>query len=57
MTNEALAAHKIGISGDGKKRVQQHRRHGWETYKAVKVSTGEITELAPRNLWLETILV
>jgi hypothetical protein len=42
MTNEALAAHKIGISGDGKNRVQQHRRHGWETYKTVKVSTGEI---------------
>ena len=41
MTNSILFAHKIGISGQKKNRVQQHRREGWETFKTLDFETGE----------------
>ena len=41
MTNSNLLAHKLGISGEEKNRVQQHRREGWKTFKIIKFETGE----------------
>jgi hypothetical protein len=41
MTNSNLYAHKLGISGEHKKRIEQHRRHGWESFKTIKLDTGE----------------
>lgn len=41
LTHKEFSAHKIGISGDKKKRVQQHQREGWEVFKILKVDTGE----------------
>jgi hypothetical protein len=41
ITNSSLGAHKIGISGASKKRVEQHRREGWELYKTMLLNTGE----------------
>jgi hypothetical protein len=41
MTNAELLAHKVGISGENKNRVQQHRRYGWETFKIIKFEMGE----------------
>lgn len=41
ITNSALSAHKIGISGENKKRLQQHRRENWETFKTLNLDTGE----------------
>jgi hypothetical protein len=41
MTHSNLFAHKVGISGEKKNRVQQHRREGWETFKTLKFETGE----------------
>jgi hypothetical protein len=41
ITNTDFSAHKIGISGENKHRVQQHRRHGWETFKTLKLDSGE----------------
>jgi hypothetical protein len=41
ITNSALSAHKVGISGENKKRLQQHRRENWETFKTLKLDTGE----------------
>ena len=42
MTHSDLVAHKLGISGESKNRVQQHRREGWETYRTIKINTGEL---------------
>ncbi|CAB4602845.1 unannotated protein [freshwater metagenome] len=42
ITNSALSAHKVGISGATKKRLQQHRRENWETFKTLKLDSGEI---------------
>ena len=41
ITNSALSAHKIGISGETKNRLQQHRRENWETFKTLKIDSGE----------------
>jgi hypothetical protein len=41
ITNSALSAHKVGISGENKKRLQQHRRENWETFKTLHLDTGE----------------
>jgi hypothetical protein len=41
ITNVALGAHKLGISGETKNRLQQHRREGWETFKTLKIESGE----------------
>ena len=41
ITSTGLLAHKIGISGENKKRVQQHQREGWETFKTLRFETGE----------------
>ena len=41
ITSTELVAHKIGISGEKKKRVQQHHREGWETFKTLRFETGE----------------
>lgn len=40
ITSTELVAHKIGISGEKKKRVQQHHREGWETFKTLRFETG-----------------
>jgi hypothetical protein len=42
ITNSEYSAHKIGISGEKKNRVQQHRRHGWETFKTLKLDSGQL---------------
>jgi hypothetical protein len=41
ITNSELSAHKIGISGETKNRLQQHRRENWETFKTLKLDSGE----------------
>lgn len=41
LTNLEMGAHKIGISGATKKRIEQHRRQGWETYKTLLFKSGE----------------
>lgn len=41
LTNLELGAHKIGISGATKKRIEQHRREGWETFKVLTFDKGE----------------
>jgi predicted HTH transcriptional regulator len=41
ITNVSLGAHKLGISGETKNRLQQHRRENWETYKTLKLDSGE----------------
>lgn len=41
ITNVEFGAHKIGISGATKKRLEQHRREGWETFKTLSLDTGE----------------
>jgi len=41
ITNSALGAHKIGISGATKMRIDQHRREGWDSFKTSSFKTGE----------------
>lgn len=40
MTHQELGAHKLGISGKTKKRIQQHKREGWQTFQVIEIETG-----------------
>jgi hypothetical protein len=43
ITNKALNAHKVGISGHGAtvNRLERHKRLGWESYAVLELETGE----------------
>jgi hypothetical protein len=56
ITNQALSAHKIGVSGKEvqTERLKAHRKYGWELYKRLDVETGEAAFLIEQEiiLWL-----
>jgi hypothetical protein len=42
ITHEELGAHKVGIGGLLKGRLEQHKREGWLVYKTLNFETGDI---------------
>lgn len=40
ITHEELGAHKIGITGAEKNRIEQHKREGWVEFRSKELSTG-----------------
>jgi DNA-directed RNA polymerase subunit RPC12/RpoP len=54
ITHDQLNAHKIGIGAPSGYRLKMHKKHGWEVYKTVELSTGdEAFEVERRVLkWL-----
>lgn len=41
ITNEEFGAHKVGIAGAEKNRLEQHRREGWLLYRSMPFDSGE----------------
>jgi recombinational DNA repair protein (RecF pathway) len=41
INHEEFGAHKVGIGGIEKKRIEQHSRLGWKTYKTLDFDTGD----------------
>jgi hypothetical protein len=41
ITHEELGAHKIGIGGQTKNRIDQHKKEGWLVYKTLNFESGE----------------
>lgn len=56
ITNTALSAHKIGVSGKEvqTERLKAHQKYGWKLYNRLDVETGEIAFLIEQEiiLWL-----
>ena len=54
ITNEALGAHKVGISGATSRRLEVHQREGWKIFKVERFAIGEHAYLIEQKIisWL-----